>query len=1104
MKRKLTFVLVALCLSLTAAVSVAASPRASADDPATYYTLAEPLGTVDFAASELVTERATDTYTGTGEVALCGDNAIGATVDKTFTMSFFWDADDTGSGSIMVRTTGWADGPQVRLDKDGTIKVGYTKGGDTFVTIDAADKTAFAKNEVYRLEYTPYTLYSDTELQTPVGLRLVAYVYNDDKSYEKTVTGDFTNLPADMGIDTGNLILFINGEMHNHHLASIEYDPNAEPPTPPDPVTYYTKPAAEIGTVDLAALELFNDPVRDTFDTTGERAVYDKGTTINKKLTMTFFWSGEAETWPSIMVRTAGTADDFQVRIQKDGTIKVGHNRLGDTAYTVVEEKTAFVTGTVYYLEYTIEHLYTDEACTEVGGVRQTAYVYDAGKTYEKTVTRDTAPIPANVNCTANSFILFINAEMSNQHLGSFQYDPNASTVEYVPVTTLDAAEKVDISKKLAMNAAGLDKDALFTEEADGFYANRTGVYEINKTLRFAVQGAGEMHFALSGNWIWNSYKMDLDFTQNLVKLDNGKNITPSHALSTTQKYIVELTVIEYKNSETQEKHHETVTCKIYYMDGNSEVVLVNETQKFSGPPGLPDDGSRGYFGIYMGKTGNDLHLYPVDFERDYAVTLVNGDAEQQQAFSYGEDYDIAAYAPAKAAYTFTGWRYYEGGEAKMIPSAGTWTVDFTTQVGGVYSGTLTAVYTPIDYDVTYVVDVALGENSDDNPDKINIESGEITLAAPTTQTGYVFFGWYDNASFTGDPIETIEYTGEDITVYAKIAEGVYITLAYPDGSERVVGVGKNAVYTFPTETVAGYGAITGWEKKDGDNWTAVTGTSVTPTVDSTYRAVAAPIQYTITYALDGGSNGENPATFTIADTITFAPAVKAGYFFVGWFDGETQVRGIAKGSTGNLTVTARYVEDTLPATLTVAAGSTVLLPVPSNLPQGSRYAVTAADAAGTALTVTANSCVFATAGTYKLTYTLTLPAATYTREVTVTAATPALTLAGTYETSYAVGTELTLLAATCNIEGREVSVAVTKDDQTVTVTDGKLTLEAGTYTVTYTAEGAEPISVTFTVAAAAEKKGCGCGSAAFGGLWAAGLLALGAMALLLLRRKRA
>lgn len=1302
MKRKLTVLLVALCLSLTAAVSVAASSRASADEP-TYYTVSEPTGTVDFAASGLVADRATDTYSGTGESAHYGDNAIGATVDKTFTMSFFWDADDAGYGAIMVRTAGWADGPQVRLSKDGTIKVGYTKGGDTFVSIDNAEKAAFTKNEVYRLEYTPYTLYSDAELQTPVGLRLVAYVYNDDKTYEKTVTGDFTDLPADMGIDTGNLILYIseNNEMHNHYLASVDFDPAAMPATyytkpiaenkkfdladtglltnpetdtyatsgqvsrayaealgtsldsrftmsfffdtdvgergsgciapkiaggdsclqvqiepngnvkvgdncnganfvslpsaeveaflkntvydltfdfvtlyadeacaeaaglratahivsrdgtydksvvkdyvptpsatelhyadanwwlwisaelqgvhvastqfdptidPPEPVTYYTKPASEIGTVDLADLGLFNDPVRDTFDSTGERAVYDKGTTVNKKLTMTFFWSGDAESWPSIMVRTAGAADDFQVRISKDGTIKVGHNRMGDGGYTVGENKAAFTNNEVYYLEYTIEHLYTDEACTEIGGVRQTAYIYNADKSYEKTVTRDTTPIPSNVNCTSNSFILFINAEMTNQHLGSFQYDPNAETVDYIPVTTLERAEKVDISKKMPMNAAGLGKEDMFTEEADGFYANRPGIYDVNTTLRFAFRGEGSFHFAVAGSWIWSSYKMDIDYGQNQVRL-TGKTVSPTPTLSPTQTYFAELTVIEYKRSDNNEYAFEEYTCKLYYLDGNTEVVLVNETLRFNTPPAVNDDGSRNYFGIYMGKTGNDLHLYPVDFERDYAVTLINGDAENQQAFSYGEAYDISEYAPAKTAYAFTGWRYYEDGTAKLIPSTGVWTVDFTSLVGGVYTGTLTAVYTPIDTDVTYVV--ALGENSDENPATINVESGEITLAAPTPDTGYVFFGWYDNADFTGDRIETIEYTGEAIVLYAKIAEGVNITLVYPDGSEKTYGVEKSATFTFPTETVTGYSEITGWEVKEGDTWTAVSGNSITPAADAIYRAVAAAVQYSITYDLDGGANGENPANFTVNDAITFAPAVKEGYFFVGWFDGETQVRGIVKGTTGNRTVTARYVRDTLPTTLTVAAGSpAVQLPVPAGLPQGSRYTVTAADAEGTTLTVTANSCVFATAGTYKLTYTLTLPAATYTREVTVTAATPALTLRGAYESAYTVGTELTLLPSVCNIEGREVTVTVTKDGQAVAVTDGKLLLEAGTYTVTYATDGAEPLSITFIATAATEKKGCGCGSSALsGGLWAAGLLSLCALALLLLRRKRA
>jgi uncharacterized repeat protein (TIGR02543 family) len=72
---------------------------------------------------------------------------------------------------------------------------------------------------------------------------------------------------------------------------------------------------------------------------------------------------------------------------------------------------------------------------------------------------------------------------------------------------------------------------------------------------------------------------------------------------------------------------------------------------------------------------------------------------------------------------------------------------------------------------------------------------------------------------------------------------------------------------------------------------------------------------YNINYILDGGTNGENPATYQITTpTITLAEATKTGYTFAGWFDassGGNQVTQIALGSTGDKTLYARWTANT-------------------------------------------------------------------------------------------------------------------------------------------------------------------------------------------------
>ena len=209
------------------------------------------------------------------------------------------------------------------------------------------------------------------------------------------------------------------------------------------------------------------------------------------------------------------------------------------------------------------------------------------------------------------------------------------------------------------------------------------------------------------------------------------------------------------------------------YVDGE-ETPFVDNSYQFTNPI-IPASGARDYLGFYMGLTGNVLRVMPADFSRDYAVTLVNGDNNNQVATSYGEPYDFTQYAAERTGYEFEGWECYIGGVRRVIPSTGEWIVDFTTQTSGIYSGTLTAVYTPVEYKVNYVIDG--GTNSAENPATINVEDGAVTLAAAVPDTaGEVFFGWYLTADFTGDPVTQIECTYEEITLYARIAEGCTLT----------------------------------------------------------------------------------------------------------------------------------------------------------------------------------------------------------------------------------------------------------------------------------------------------------------------------------------
>lgn len=87
------------------------------------------------------------------------------------------------------------------------------------------------------------------------------------------------------------------------------------------------------------------------------------------------------------------------------------------------------------------------------------------------------------------------------------------------------------------------------------------------------------------------------------------------------------------------------------------------------------------------------------------------------------------------------------------------------------------------------------------------------------------------------------------------------------------------------------------------------------------------PIEYNITYNLDGGINSPlNPNTYNVLYGVTLEPPIKEGYTFDGWYIGDEKVTGINEGcdawfssasdlydklskrTTGDITLTAKWI----------------------------------------------------------------------------------------------------------------------------------------------------------------------------------------------------
>ncbi len=67
-------------------------------------------------------------------------------------------------------------------------------------------------------------------------------------------------------------------------------------------------------------------------------------------------------------------------------------------------------------------------------------------------------------------------------------------------------------------------------------------------------------------------------------------------------------------------------------------------------------------------------------------------------------------------------------------------------------------------------------------------------------------------------------------------------------------------------------------------------------------------IDYTITYHLDGGTNGENPESYTVEDRVVLQKAEKAGYTFEGWYEDDAFTkRASFENATGDKQLYAKW-----------------------------------------------------------------------------------------------------------------------------------------------------------------------------------------------------
>jgi uncharacterized protein (TIGR02145 family)/uncharacterized repeat protein (TIGR02543 family) len=352
--------------------------------------------------------------------------------------------------------------------------------------------------------------------------------------------------------------------------------------------------------------------------------------------------------------------------------------------------------------------------------------------------------------------------------------------------------------------------------------------------------------------------------------------------------------------------------------------------------------------------------------------------------------------------------------------------------------GPLYAVWIPGKYTLTAVASPPNSGTVTVIPNKANYDHGDQVMLTAKANTDYNFKEWSWPISSTNTSI-TITMDG-DKTLFAVFGEKdkelpprFTITFNSNGGGnnpQAAIADSGTGIQLPDQQTMqkAGY-SFGGWNTNSGGTGTAYPANSpYTVTWGITLFAVWTPVNYNITYTLNGGSvTSANPTGYTIETaSFTLNNPSRTGYTFSGWTgsNGTTAQTSVtvAKGTSGDLNYIANWTLNTY--TITFNANSGTVTPASgvtgdggklSSLPTPTRdgytfggWFTTSAATGGTQVTesyaFSANTTVYArwTLGpSCNIIYTLNGGSVTPSNPISYTVETPSFTLNNPTRTGY-------------------------------------------------------------------------------------------------------
>lgn len=313
---------------------------------------------------------------------------------------------------------------------------------------------------------------------------------------------------------------------------------------------------------------------------------------------------------------------------------------------------------------------------------------------------------------------------------------------------------------------------------------------------------------------------------------------------------------------------------------------------------------------IAIGSTGNKEYTANweiITYSITYELNGTNNDNNPQQ---YTIEQEFVLNVPTKEHYDFVEWQ--ENGVKIEKISKGT-----------TGNKTITAIWKPVEYTITYELNGGRFEN--EYPTTYTVETDDFGLIMPIKE-GYKFKGWTGSNGTTPQTNVGIPIGSFGDKVYTANWEIIEYAITY-NLDNGINNQSNPNTYTIEDEIIFNKPArehyeFVAWQENAVKIEKILKGTIGNKTI----TAIWMPIEYTITYNLNGGTNDTNNRDmYTIEDAFEFNDPIREYYKFIEWQENGVRIERILKGTTGNKTITAIWkpVEFTISYVLNGGANNT-------------------------------------------------------------------------------------------------------------------------------------------------------------------------------------